>query len=282
MHDIIPTDEQDLRGQRVATHRASIIDPTPNAFHLSDDHAGLYPDGELDPDEPHPTQEHAKTPHLATQSIEGDSGRLGLRKPVAGTLPRLDQEDESAEVDRPMEDDERARSSARSSSGSEVAIAPVAVDNPQTSVASLSSATAPTVREGCTPSPEQQPLRSAREIAQNAATAEANAEADTQPKTKIELEENVEETTSAAAAAEPSLDTNGERKSGTFTQARSGSAPHHHKRSEDIPDGTRKHRWTKMSKAIAVTSRRSARRVASRAREYCEKLKGLGASGWMS
>ncbi|KAI1785142.1 hypothetical protein LXA43DRAFT_1118280 [Ganoderma leucocontextum] len=219
---------KDLWGQPVTTHRASIVDPTPNEFHLSDDHAGLYLDEELDPDEPRCMREYEKTPELETQQIEEDSGELG---PVAGALPQLDQEDESAEADRPMEDDKSARSSARSSSGSKVAIAPVAVDNPQMSE-----------RRGGSRGTE---------------------------------------TTSAAAAAEPSLDTNRERKSGTFTQARSGSAPHHHKHLEDTPDGTRKNPWTKMSKAIAVTSRRTAQRVTSRARQYCEKLKGLGASGWM-
>ncbi|TBU25361.1 hypothetical protein BD311DRAFT_669784 [Dichomitus squalens] len=259
--------------QFVASNRLSIIDPVLTAFRLPDELACISSDEEVDPEELCRAREREKIRELKKRRIEGDAlggngaafSGLGLRKPVAGVFIRRDQEDESAEVDISMAEDE----SARSVPGSTSEVAPMAVDTPATSVASLPpSATAE--REAYTR--ERRPSRKAQENAKNVVTVKAKAKVKgrVQAKTKAEPKENSEEPPAAA----PPADKNGKAKSETYKQAWSVSEQHLLERLlEEIPEGE-KNRWAKISKAM--NGRRTARQVASRVQKYYEKLKRFG------
>ncbi|CAL1710022.1 unnamed protein product [Somion occarium] len=236
-----------------------------------------------DPEEIKKLQEREKIRDLKKRRIDGGSGfgGLGLRKPSAGVFIRMDQVDESGEVDISGGDNlavgrQNVKTSPEVVSSSEPS-SMMDGDTPPTSIPS------PSLGYKSWPLPESSTAKSSRQRRPSrkaAATAATSRVQSSRGKAKQVVTEEAEDilTNAEEPDTKPSsellLDKKGKPRPETYKQAWSVSEQHLLERLlEEIPDGE-KNRWAKISRAM--NGRRTARQVASRVQKYYEKLKRFG------
>ncbi|KAK7683662.1 hypothetical protein QCA50_013038 [Cerrena zonata] len=266
--------------QYVRDQKRLIIDPAIASLPiLSSDSEEEPPD----PEEVRKLQEREKIRDLKKRRINGGGslfGGLGLRKPTDGVYIRMDQADESAEVD--IWGNGNVGAGKGKGKGVQVpgAVDELSdvdagdVDGPSYAGKAFGGKSWPIPEEPPTYTKtgrQRQPTRKASAIASSSRASRAKAK---QPALEPEENEDQEENDDDAPSKEVLTDKKGKPRPETYKQAWSISEQHLLERLlEEIPDGE-KNRWAKISKAM--NGRRTARQVASRVQKYYEKLKRFG------
>ncbi|KAF9815195.1 hypothetical protein IEO21_04712 [Rhodonia placenta] len=265
--------------------RSQLVDPILQSFSFLNEPLSDADEEPPDPEEVRRALERDKIRELKKRKI--NSAALvpvfaGLRRPLSkGVFVRLDQADESAEVDISLDD---GRDDGVSTARSESEVVPMDVDTPATSVESPAS-----FYPGLPPVDPLPPKSAARErrVPRKAqARGSTSALSDSTQRNrgrgslaKVEPKAEEEDTpasTEVVPEDEPAQDSKQKSmaKSETYKQAWSVSEQHLLERLlEEIPEGE-KNRWAKISKAM--NGRRTPRQVASRVQKYFEKLKRFG------
>ena len=287
--------------QYIRDQKRLIIDPVIASLPvLSSDSEEEPPD----PEELRRIQEREKIRDLKKRRINGGGsvfGGLGLRKPADAVYVRMDQADESAEVDiwggggsSVVAGKGTPQSSIADTHDDNLDMDPGNADGPSYGGKHFGGKSWPIPERSPKITRQRVPTRKASAtVSSSSRSSRAKSKQAEVPALDDEVEDEGDDDRDTRATKEVVLDKKGKPRPETYKQAWSVSEQHLLEQLlEQIPDGEKNrlglaidirftrsdfscaHRWAKISKAM--NGRRTARQVASRVQKYYEKLKRFG------